>query len=224
MSAPFVFTFEEWVKWVFDHPVTKPEWYWSDESEWWVWLDEHPEQVVDFMTLLFGNPRSYLRKYSDAQLNQGLWLLADPSCSNHMFALLKESVSWEARRQCLRSFYTLFANLFAIRCPSYLLHLAAHKTEPPSPLNLICYMWWDLVPLHGVHKAIDQECMAVIRKILLTISNEACIESALHGLGHWHVYCPDEVEQIIEEFLCTQPNISPELFAYAQEAQKGCVL
>ncbi len=215
------FTFEGWVKWVFDRPVTEPAWWWdeeSEESEWWEWINKCPDQVVEFMTRLFEQPEQHLWEYSDEQLAQGLWFIASGDCSNHMHALKAQSVPLEARCRCVRSFYNLFAKLFAVRCEPCLSHSASNR------INMTCFMWWDLLPLGRCDLAVDKECLSVMREILMTIPNEACMESALHGLGHWHLYYPDEVEGIIDEFLNTHPNISPELRDYAEWAREGRVL
>ncbi len=225
MLASQKFTFEAWVKWVFDRPVTKPEWWWDDyESEWWDWMEKCPSQVVDFMTRLFEQPKQHLWEYSDEQLAQGLWFIASGACSDHMRALKAQSVPLEARCRCVRSFYNLFAELFAARCQPCL----SHSTS--NPLNGVCFMWWEFVwePSLGYELALHKECLAVMREILMTIPNEACMESALHGLGHWRLDGPNEVTEIVDEiiggFLRTHPDISPELRDYAECARRGSVL
>ncbi len=55
----------------------------------------------------------------------------------------------------------------------------------------------------------------------LTSSHPACIESALHGLGHLHNHHPSRVEALIDGFLARAA--SSELISYAQEARKGRV-
>jgi hypothetical protein len=63
-------SFKEWVKHVFDHPVTDPAWHFDINSEWW---DSSSEEAMHYMTQLFENDGAILAPYSDAQLNQGLW-------------------------------------------------------------------------------------------------------------------------------------------------------
>jgi len=57
----------------------------------------------------------------------------------------------------------------------------------------------------------------------LEIDHVACLEGALHGLGHWHVYCPAEVEHIIDEFLAERSNLPSDLLEYARDARIGGV-
>src|SRR5262245_17487372 len=93
-------TFEEWLLYVFDHPVdeTKLEWYWDLERDWW---KEEPVDAIQFMTQAFENAGMMFQPYSDAQLNQGLWFIASNACSNHMFALIDASVPWLDRKRCI---------------------------------------------------------------------------------------------------------------------------
>ncbi|MEZ5351956.1 MAG: hypothetical protein R2762_04915 [Bryobacteraceae bacterium] len=62
-------------------------------------------------------------------------------------------------------------------------------------------------------------------KDILSIAHEACQESALHGLGHWHHHHPAAVEAAVDEYLNGQNGASapPELRDYARAARCGCV-
>lgn len=217
-------TFEQWVEYVFDHPVreTGQEWYWDSEADWW---DGPAANTIQFMTRLFENAGSILEPYNDAQLNQGLWFLADNACSNHMFALLDSAVPWADRQRCIRSIHNLFEQCFAKRCTSHL----SHRDEPgASPLNLVCYMWWDILPVAPQPNDIkrldlDQAILGVMESTL-QLDSIACQESALHGLGHWQQYYPRRVTGIIDAFLQGQKSLREELRSYAVSAYKGCVL
>jgi len=44
--------FEAWVRFVFDHPVSKPEWYWNADDALEYWTSE-PALNVGWMTQLF---------------------------------------------------------------------------------------------------------------------------------------------------------------------------
>jgi hypothetical protein len=70
-------TFDEWLKWVFDHQVAvelKDEWWRHVPSDWegGRWLDRPPERALAFVTRLFENPLAYLSCYSDEQIDQGI--------------------------------------------------------------------------------------------------------------------------------------------------------
>jgi hypothetical protein len=217
-------TFEEWVIFVFDHPVddSRLEWYWDLDADWW---DGPASLTVDYLTRAFENTLSVFAPYSDSQLNQGLWYLASNACSNHMFALMDASVSWPARERCIRSFQSLYQDCFASRCTPHLSHL----DEPGAgPLNSVCYMWWDILPVAGrpddaAGKELDQAILQVM-DAALRLDSIACQESALHGLGHWHLHYARQVEGIIQAFLQRNQTLAENLQKYASSALSGCVL
>jgi hypothetical protein len=68
----------------------------------------------------------------------------------------------------------------------------------------------------------DQTILQVMRRIL-DLESEACRESALYGLGHWHLHYPDEVRQLVDEFLGQDPPMSEPFGDYAMAARSGCV-
>lgn len=216
-------TFEEWLIYVFDRPVNAgQEWYWDSEANWWRGSNL---QIVQFVTQAFESAEILFEPYSDAQLNQGLWFIASNGCSDYMFSLLDPGVPWSARQSCVRSMHNLFAECFAKRCTSHLSHL----DEPgASPLNMVCYMWWDIIPIGAQpndpdHAGLDREILAVMESTL-HLDSVPCQESALHGLGHWQHYYPQRVGEIIDTFLQNQKTLREELRAYAMSAARGCVL
>ena len=217
-------TFEQWLAYVFDHPVRESgqEWYWDLNVDWW---DGPAEDTIQFLTRAFENAAILFRPYNDAQLNQGLWFLASNACSDHMFAVMDSSVPWPARQRCIRSMHHLFEECFAKRCTPHLSHI----DEPgASPLNLVCYMWWDIIPLgpqpnDPARTDLDREILGIMESIL-QLDSTACQESALHGLGHWHYGYPSRVGEVIQAFLQNYEGLRAELRTYAASAYRGCVL
>jgi hypothetical protein len=59
---------------------------------------------------------------------------------------------------------------------------------------------------------------------VLEIDAVACRESALPGLGHWHLDHPEKVASLVDRFLVTHPAARPELLASAKAARSGCAL
>ncbi|HKY55358.1 MAG TPA: hypothetical protein VJM08_13665, partial [Anaerolineales bacterium] len=214
-------TFEEWLMYVFDHPVEdhKEAWYWNIDRDWW---EEEPADVIEFLTQAFENAETIFQPYSDAQLNQGLWFIASNSCSNHMFALMDASVPWSAQKRCIYSIHQLYEQCFAKRCTPHLSHI----DEPGAgPLNSVCYMWWDIIPIYGrpddpTWKEFDQDILQVMESTL-QLDSIACRESALHGLGHWQHHYPARVGEIIDKFSMTHRDLPPKLEAYMINAYTG---
>jgi hypothetical protein len=217
-------TFEQWLAYVFDHSVdeTKKAWYWDLDRDWW---KETPKETIQFLTQAFENAEEIFKPFSDAQLNQGLWFIADNSCSNHMFALTDESVPWPEQKRCIYSFHQLYQQLFAKRCTPHLSHI---DEKGASPLNLVCYMWWDIIPISGhprnpVWEEVDQDILNVMESTL-ELDPIACQESALHGLGHWQHSYPERVGEIINNFSVSHRQLRKELETYMKNAFVGHVL
>lgn len=214
--------FEKWVKHVFDHEVRDPQWYFDADGPVWV---GSAELTLAHMTQLFNDPAKPLRAFDDAQLKQGFWYLVGTAGSNHMLALTDASTSLGARVRCIDSFSSLFAKLFAIRCTPHLSHI---NQPGSSPLNLACYMFWDINPFFGApddpsHRELDAAALRVM-EATLTLDSLPCRESALHGLGHWRSRYPKSVEDIIDRAVRRQIGWPKELLAYAGHAKNGYVL
>lgn len=211
----------KWIAYVFDHAVTDPAWHWAPDAPQW---DGSPGQVATHITESFEDPGRLLARFSDEQLNQGLWFLVSSSCSEFMYALIDSGIPSASRLRALRSFVPLFEQVMAPRCSAHLSHL---DEQGANPLNGVCYMWWDILPIHGrpeepARTDFDAEVLQVLRR-LLAIPHDACRESALHGISEWSIYYP-QVSEIGDDFLASTPNLRPELSSYALRAKVGNVL
>ena len=219
--------FDEWINFIFDHSVTEPAWYW-DASDEWDGHDLSEAQTVEYLTELFERAGTLLEPFSDAQPNQGLMMLVSGSYSDCMHSLRDQEVPLPDRLRGIQAMESLFEQCFALRCSPFLSHL----DEPGvNPLNAVCYMWWDVIPIHGLayhcpeladSVALDQACLAVMQKIL-KMDSVACQESALHGLGHWKSYYADPTN-FITDFLKRHRKIRAELKEYALRAREGYVI
>lgn len=163
--------------------------------------------------------------YPTRQIADGLWFLADDS--GLFRELYNPSVPENLRVRCAAAIRQLYAQLFEPLCQNVLSH-GDNGESVENPLNSICYMWWDVFPTWGrpgdpVARGIDEVLLGVMRDALSS-ENVACVESALHGLGHWHITYPDPVESIVNEFLRQRPAIGVSLRDYAQAARRGRVL
>jgi hypothetical protein len=172
------------------------------------------------LTEVFENASTLLKPFSDESLNQSFWDLS----SNVLVALTDESIEWPVRHRLIRSFETLFREVFAVRCRPTLGHL----DEEGSRLNSACYMWWDFncwsaTPDPLTRNPLDTAYFTSMQSIL-AIDHVACQESALHGLGHWHRAHSAAVESIIDEFLERERHLRYPLREYAHSARSGCVL
>lgn len=216
-----LFVLPDWIAHIFDHPVADPAWHWSPDAPVW---EGSSEDTVTFIADTFERSGELLARFTDAQLNQGFWHLVSGSCSDFMFTLVEPKVPLPSRLRALRSFLPLFEQVMAVRCSPHLSHL---DEKFANPLNSACYMWWDMLPIHGKPEEreraeFDPEVLRLLPQ-LLAIPHDACCESALHGVSEWQLYYPS-VEGVVDEFLARTPGLRPELVAYAQRAKVGNVL
>ena len=80
-------------------------------------------------------------------------------------------------------------------------------------------MWWDFYCwCASAHRKVDAAYLEVMRQTL-ALPHDACRESALHGLGHWHRACPGKTERIIDDFLAAN-RVSEALQRYALAARR----
>jgi hypothetical protein len=213
-------TLDEWIRFVFDHPVTETAWHFDIDAQDMVLS---PEQAALLIAETFERGAELLQPFTDAQLNQGFWFLVSSGNSDYMCGLTNASVPWPARKRAVRAFVPLFREVMATRCTPTLSHL----DERGTALNSACYMWWDIIPLCPTldpsqpREPMHDEVLAVLAE-LLEVPHDACRESALHGLGHWVPYDP-EARTVIDAFLDCSGGLRPELLAYARAARTGCI-
>jgi hypothetical protein len=74
-----------------------------------------------------------------------------------------------------------------------------------------------------IEPEIHQATLYVMSEVL-DLPSELCQFSALHGLGHWHVRHPEQVEQIVDAFVARHKDLRPHLIEYASRARLGNVL
>lgn len=205
---------------VFDHPVSSPPWYQSGSAA--VWTAAPAEDAL-LIAQCFEGAGTLLSNYSDEQVAQGLRYIVDPSCGSLLAGAFAYPIPEETESRLISSFVTLFDTCFSRRCASKLSSL----DETTNALNLVCYMWWDVLPWYGRpnEPRFKQRDGAMLNAMVAILANphDACREAALHGLGHWQRHYPKEVETAINDFVRKNPHVRLELLHYAQNALSGCV-
>ncbi|MFG0273947.1 MAG: hypothetical protein ACF8QF_02705 [Phycisphaerales bacterium] len=58
---------------------------------------------------------------------------------------------------------------------------------------------------------------------VLEIDSDECRASALHGVGEHEYMRPEKARAVVARFLKRNPNLRPELRAYAEKAARGAV-
>jgi hypothetical protein len=212
--------YDEWIRYVFDHPVNDRQWYFDLDAP---AFEATQEDYADLIRETFSRTGQDLVQFSDAQVDQGIWFLASASGSDFSFSLIEETVPTQKKINAIRSIYSLYRDCFARRCTEVL----GHTDEPgASDLNSICYMFWDVCPISNLDKAHDrQELEDAIFWVLentIKLPHRACIEGGLHGLGEIAYQHEKRVNEVITNFLKTAP-LDSTLKGYAERARNGDV-
>ena len=223
--------FKEFEKYLFDRKVdvsakelstmddrTSVVWFFhKDFDSWDTPFDNH--DVVRFSGEVFQNIQDIARRYSELQISFGLLFLISDAASDFCHAFLDNEVNCNERRYAVRSIYNVFSSLFNKECLRVPSHDLSSTLE--CAYNDLCFMWWDNFPCWGSpHGEIDFTVIETLEKIT-RLDNVACIESGLHGLGHWADAYPVEVKRIIQQRM---EKIPAELKEYALKAMVGDVL
>ena len=214
--------YQEWLSHVFDHAVEvqKPQWYFGEDVP---VFNASDNEIVELLGQTFHSAGNDLTKFSDEQVDQGIWYLAGTSGADFMSALASSEVPLPKRLEAIGNVYFLYSEYFARHCTEVL----AHLSEEGSPLNSSCYMFWDICRFSALEDMLEgKETQDAILKVLeriLTIEHKACREGALHGLGHIFYSCHERVHKIIDCFL-SKTKLDDQLLAYARNAREGNVL
>jgi len=212
----------EWLLHVFDHAVTDPHWYFELNAP---QFEASALETTLLVTCTMENCGRDLAIYSDDQVDQGLNYLFSNACSDNVFSVMSEDVPIDIRVNAIRSIKRLYADCFEVRCAPVLSHLNELSS---SKLNGICYMLWDITPLNyweaRTDKHLAYNAVVDVMEAALGSQNIACLEGALHGLGHTQRYLPERITSIVERFLASSQNLRPELKAYAENAATGYML
>lgn len=206
-------SYEEWIEFVFDHPVTsdgegeKAAWYWEESPEFIV----DPVRQVEFLTRFCCEPQFVLHRYSTEQIHQGLCILFGPAGDFEFCDMLwNPEVSWEQRERCIESIPILWPQLFEA-----------------APLEIASFMFWDSVA-YGYYSGWrnpstseeDGRVQEAMRKALLEQLQPnvpGTQKAALHGLGH---LCHPNLKADLRGFLARE-ELDGEVRRFAEKVLRG---
>jgi hypothetical protein len=210
-------TFDAWVNAVFDHPTHRPQWYWDhDFHAFWDRLETSDKVTIEHLNRLFLNS-GILESYSREQVAQGIWfVLGESSPARSAYAFLNRDVALAERNRCVRSMVQFFSDFVAAIAPD----VANTQTDP---LHIACWMWWDMFPTRGGDEVEPElrESSLDTMAAMLTLPQELCQLSALHGLNHWYVNHPERVRAIVDSFLDRAVSLTSRVMDYAATARSG---
>jgi hypothetical protein len=213
--------YQEWIRYVFDHPVKDPQWYFDVDAP---GFEATEEDYAELIRETFSRSGDDLALFSDAQVNRGIWFLASQTGSDFISSLRDGGAPTAKKIAGIRSIYILYRDCFAKRCSESL----GHIDEPgASELNPICYMFWDVCPLSYLEDASErselEEAVFWVLENTIKLHHRACIEGGLHGLGEVACQYEARVKDVIDRFL-VEAEIDPVLRGYAERAREGNVL
>ncbi len=210
-----------WLTFVFDRRETPNGWYFDLEDE---DFGATPQELVELIVLTMESSGKDLADYGDRQVAEGLNYIVNNACSSVVAVLFDDAVSVQLRLRAIESIKTLYRDCFAPRCASVLCHTGQ---KGGNALNLPCYMLWDVFPISLWEGRRDGKLFyAAALDVLedaLDSSNPACVEGALHGLGHLFAYC-EEAADVVARYQKRNHYLLPALESYARQASMGNVL
>jgi hypothetical protein len=210
-----------WLRFAFDRPESDQGWYFDPTFEPFRAGDA---ELVELFTQTMLGSGSDLAKYSDTQVAYGLNYAFSNACSDVPFACRSVGVPLAVRLRGIDSIRSLYTDCFEVRCAP----VRSHRDEVGgSKLNGVCYMLWDTTPLSWWTNVPDaatlyRAVVDVLRSVL-DLRNPACIESALHGLGHLFHSVPDLVRGVFRQVGGPSRFRRVGLEEYAGKAQVGHV-
>jgi hypothetical protein len=209
--------YDEWLSYIFGRTTEDSDPFRMD----WI-FNASPSDIAELMQCTFAQSGRDLTVYTDRQVSIGLQALLLCNFSDFAHAISGSTVSDQQRTDIIRSMLPLYRECLAKRCPPVL----GHRSESAgNPLEFLTYMLWDVSPFDVMaHRAKGgTDTLVDVLAATLRVNNEACVESALHGLGHFPRSLRHRAEIEIDNWLAEGPAVRSELLDYARAARTGCI-
>lgn len=205
-------SYDEFLDFVFDHPVEKKPWYFGSRVE--VAFDA--VHNTELLTKLFSNARPLLERYTRDQLEQGFWALQSGLLIGGLLPhlMFDQSMPFEKRADCIRAMFFLYRDLFAV-----------------DELHTSSNMWWHSISSSYQTGWRSQSTLDDNKKIqdvmfdtlteILYLESEECQGAALHGLGH---LLHPSTEMVIRDWIATQPDLPEDDLEFAEACITGDIM
>ena len=198
---------------VFDHPLgeradddTRKEWYWTEDVD----LTIDPPHQLELAAALFANSGELRGKYSEEQLEQGLWFMFGPGGEAWFAGLLRDGqLALELRQRFISAIFDLYERLLS-------------KVQ----LETATFMLWDLLidqffngdaDDHVIPVEIAATMFETLSRIL-ALPDQQSQRAALHGLGHLR---HKDTPAIVSDYLARHASLSDEIVEYACRVRDG---
>ncbi|MDZ4755761.1 MAG: hypothetical protein SGJ11_14850 [Phycisphaerae bacterium] len=184
-----------------------------------------PYDSAQALAQTLADARRVLGPLDDASLAAALRLLFEGSLTDIAYLVRDGDMPLNLRLDALRSIEVLYDEVLELRAGDT---LQSQATASSSELQQTIFMIWDVSPLTywppSGHARAASRCLAeTFGAVLGRCRSAACIESALHGLGHLHNSNADAAKEAISRWMSQRPDVPDELLDYAELAWAGTV-
>lgn len=154
------------------------------------------------------------------QIGIGLQLIYQNGYSDICFCYV-ETADEKRRIVGIQNLVQLYENFLKRYCAALISSIGGSSSN--SEIDSLCYMFWDIFILSEDSSPPIAAAALHVMEHALYMSNESCIASAIHGLGHWALYNP-RAPQILRQWLRRPTSRNPALIEYAKQAVTGGIM
>lgn len=210
--------YEAWRKELFGHPADSSPYRLEHLGEFY-YLE--PALAFDYVDRMLVDDEVH-DLFSKQQIGNGIITVYSNDCGDIPFLYTQECD--EVRRvQGIRNLVHLYRNYFERYCKANVARVGSCQ-EADGSIGFICYMFWDVFVLYpGNASPLMQKAAIDVMRSALESSNDNCLASAIHGLGHW---APDVAEavKVLEQWLQRPTTKNQRIIEYARTAKTGMIL
>ncbi len=179
------------------------------------------ENQLEFINLALLDPEIHTR-FSPSQIGIGLNIIFSNTCSDISYCYVMSRGDTKGEQKLVESIKCLshlYSNYFVRYCTDAVEKIG--EARNPKHISFICYMLWDIFVLDPVN-ATPRMIEATVNMMSesLEIGNDNCIESLIHGLGHW-VDDTKLAYTALEKWLNSPSTNNKVLIDYAIQAKSG---
>jgi hypothetical protein len=180
------------------------------------------EEAFDYIDQAMIDPDIHTL-YSKEQIGIGLSYIYNNVCSDFPFCYIQAG---DENRRILgiRNLKYLYLNFFERYCNAPIENIGMNSSD--GKFGYICYMFWDIFVLYPGNASAAMIFTALdVMKNGLQSSNENCMVSSIHGLGHWvhGVGGTAEAARILREWLRSPTTQNRSILEYAHQATTGMI-
>jgi hypothetical protein len=177
------------------------------------------EEALDYIDQALTDPTIHTL-FSKEQIGIGLNILYSNSCSDFPFSYIQGGDE-NRRVVAIRNLQYLYSKFFEKYC-TFPVHRIGYDLDD-GRIGFLCYMLWDIFVLYpgNATKSMIDAAVNVMRDGLKS-TNDNCIVSVIHGLGHWASDVPS-IRDDLGSWIRNPTTNNEAVLRYAAQAQTGCI-